>query len=430
MYKILIISLLLAFTNSFAQNSDLLYFVKNNNDKRVFDLLNEGADPNTADTNGYTALYYAITNGNVYITRQLLEHGANPDLPANDIFPLVEAVMYQDTAITYLLLDNGANPDVVDELFQVTPLMMSVSMDNYAISEILLYYGANPDKMVDDSTALIFAVKYSDTAMVNLLLNYGASPDLHSPKTLSPLNFAIKLGKYDIANLLIENGAKLNTDANDKNATINFAIKKYNIDLFKQLFPYYKNDVDTVFRTSLKYNFRRGARYIIKQNGKHYLMPYVSAFIIDCGTAITGNDILSRFKIGFHEARYDIDLKAGVSARPFASRDRIPYGDNTFLQVRDIRTVLSGELVKNFTFYQFDGLGTGMFLGGTWNYSVGRYAGLVMPIQHKYIFGGNAGLWIGSPLFRFEFGYEYLPIQYRHPNYFTCSFVFYIPFPY
>lgn len=430
MSKILIISLLFIFSNTFAQNNDLLYFIKNNNDKRVFDLLNDGADPNTADTTGYTPLYYAIENGNVYITKELLKHGANPDLPADDIFPLIQAVMYQDTAITYLLLDNGASPDIVDDFFQVTPLMMSVSMNDYSISEILLYYGANPDKLVDDSTALIFAVKYSDTAMVRLLLSYGASPNLHSPKTLSPLNFAIKLGKYDIVNLLIENGAKLNVNANDKNATINFVIKKYNTDLFKQLLPYYENDIVNIFRTSLKYNFRNGAKYIIKHSGKHYFMPFFGAIIFDFGTAITGNDILLRFNLGFHEARYDLDLKAGISARPFSSRDLVPYANNTFLQLKDKRTVLSCEINKNFTFYQNDGTAVGSYIGGTWNYSVGSYDGMQMPIHHKYMFGGNTGFWLGFPTFRFKLGYEYLPIQYRHPNYFTCSFVFYIPFPY
>jgi ankyrin repeat protein len=50
-------------------------------DECVADLLEAGADPNRADSAGRTALHLAAERGRLLITRRLLEHGARAGLP-------------------------------------------------------------------------------------------------------------------------------------------------------------------------------------------------------------------------------------------------------------------------------------------------------------------------------------------------------------
>jgi ankyrin repeat protein len=67
-------------------------------------LLQRGADPNLADTNGRTPLHEAAKRGHLRSSRLLLRHGANPNAVAQGLTPLDEVILAKRTAtITELL---------------------------------------------------------------------------------------------------------------------------------------------------------------------------------------------------------------------------------------------------------------------------------------------------------------------------------------
>merc|ERR1711963_484799 len=57
-------------------------------------LINEGADPNTRDNNGWTPLHEVAQRNHLDLVRLLLEAGANPNVPGGDenYTPLHDAV--------------------------------------------------------------------------------------------------------------------------------------------------------------------------------------------------------------------------------------------------------------------------------------------------------------------------------------------------
>ena len=50
-----------------------------NHTRTIIELLGRGADPNTADSAGYTPLHYAVMKGNLAVVNVLLQKGANRD---------------------------------------------------------------------------------------------------------------------------------------------------------------------------------------------------------------------------------------------------------------------------------------------------------------------------------------------------------------
>ncbi len=83
---------------------------------RVTILLEEGADPNTAQKNGTTALMYASLLGNTEIVKELRERGANVN--ARDKYgrtALWYAIAGRHTQIVRILVDAGIDVKVRDK---------------------------------------------------------------------------------------------------------------------------------------------------------------------------------------------------------------------------------------------------------------------------------------------------------------------------
>jgi ankyrin repeat protein len=73
-------------------------------------LLASGADVNERDPDGWTALLYAVVQGNLEMARVLLKAGANVNLPAPDGWtPLMKTCLWDRVELVTLLLDYGAD---------------------------------------------------------------------------------------------------------------------------------------------------------------------------------------------------------------------------------------------------------------------------------------------------------------------------------
>ena len=81
----------------------------------VAKLLEEGADTEFADRNGYTAVSEAAMSGQTVVLGQLLRAGADPNKPAKDgRTPLHRAAFHGWMPALKLLLENGADPSKAD----------------------------------------------------------------------------------------------------------------------------------------------------------------------------------------------------------------------------------------------------------------------------------------------------------------------------
>lgn len=140
--------------------------------------LNHGADVNTTDAYGNTALIlvsksrYAITPKLVSL---LLSRGANPNHHAQDnITTAHTAASVGNTEVMELLYKTGARLDVRDTKLR-TPMIVAAMQHQQKSIERLIAWGLGVnDYDQEGNTPLIYAFQNGDRVSANLLLSNGA----------------------------------------------------------------------------------------------------------------------------------------------------------------------------------------------------------------------------------------------------------------
>lgn len=199
--------------------------------ERVRELLRE--DPSLAnrlsDYEGYylgagAPIANAAATGRLDIVQLLLEHGADPNLPEEQIAPrgkaLYEAVMRGHYEIAKLLLEHGAFPNPPVESSGEALWVAREFRPNPRMAELLVSYGAVPTPEEPEEswprvaqdwlhiTPLHGAAQAGDVARARALLDAGAdltARDEHLGST--PLAWAAKFGQREMVALLLERGA-------------------------------------------------------------------------------------------------------------------------------------------------------------------------------------------------------------------------------
>ncbi|KAK4185664.1 hypothetical protein QBC35DRAFT_476145 [Podospora australis] len=169
----------------------LTWAARNEHGETVLLLLQHGADINSRDTEGKTALACAI---------------AQPG-PC-------------ERAVIQLLIDFGAEINVVDDTGK-TPLSLSCEFGHSEVAELLVYRGAKLESIDKNGRSPLWhAARRGETSIVKLLLQKGAHPGRKDTNGDTPLMAAVKANAPAIVCLLVGHG-KLDED--DRLRALSFA---------------------------------------------------------------------------------------------------------------------------------------------------------------------------------------------------------------
>ncbi|KAH0795919.1 serine/threonine-protein phosphatase 6 regulatory ankyrin repeat subunit A-like [Histomonas meleagridis] len=206
--------------------------------------LQQGIDVNIVTSDGETALFAAIQNGDAKMVKFLLKHDASPWLYGRFGTPFEEAVRKGDMEIIKLFEENLGD-DYADFLQEEDKCVYyAVKKGDVELVKYLFDKGAKITKVFDtnqssgvrhDISDEIFSypIANHNLEMVKLLVENGA---LEVEYKQRPIEYAIDSGDVNIMNYLIENGDDIKTAFNHNNDIIQLAASSGSFECFKAVF--------------------------------------------------------------------------------------------------------------------------------------------------------------------------------------------------
>lgn len=184
---------------------ELIAAAARNDTKQVETLLKRGVNPNaTLDRWGDNALMHAVLNGNIDMTRLLLEAGADPDKPGRGFTPLGMAALRGHARIVRLLLKAGADINKKSSDTN-TPIIAATLMNRLEVIRELLPY--RPDLTIwnrEGRVSLGIAAQQGNQDIVALMLKAGVDPNVMDRNGNRPLQWSGD--HHDIASMLVARG--------------------------------------------------------------------------------------------------------------------------------------------------------------------------------------------------------------------------------
>ena len=145
-------------------------------------LLQQGADVNTAEGDGMSALHWAADRGDVEMTKMLVYAGANIDSATRigHYTPLHVASRGGFASVAEALIEAGASVNLMTTNSGVSALHLAAASGSTDTVAVLLDHDADVDARESawGQTPLIFAAAYNRVGALRLLLEYGADPDI------------------------------------------------------------------------------------------------------------------------------------------------------------------------------------------------------------------------------------------------------------
>ncbi len=245
-YRAFTLTLLCLASSTFLYaHGNLVDVVAEGNRAHALDMIEQGVDVNTLQSDGSSALLYAIYQDDLELVRALVDAGAQIN-QRNEYgaSTMGEAAMLGNLDILTILLSNGADANL-SNLEGEAPLMVVARAGNVPAAELLLQYGADIDarEQWGGQTAAMWAAAQLQPAMLEALIAHGADIDLKSfarnwdhtmmneprPKDMnnggfSPLHYAAREGCTECIRALVEGGADLNTIDPDGVSPLNLAL--------------------------------------------------------------------------------------------------------------------------------------------------------------------------------------------------------------
>lgn len=196
-------------------------------------LIDAGADVRAVNELGATALWLAADNGSAPMVERLLASGARPNvaLPEGET-PIMTASRTGSVDAVNALVAAGADVNATETTRGQTALMWAVAQGHHAVVSALIEHGAdvtarsmerprlmhaaNTNASQYDQgmmwnrggfTSLLFAARHGDIESAKLVLGAGADVDAAAPTGATPLVVAAHSGQSEFAAFLLDEGA-------------------------------------------------------------------------------------------------------------------------------------------------------------------------------------------------------------------------------
>ncbi len=213
-FSILWIASAVSATSLFAAGADvrLVEAVKNSDKAAVRTLLPQHVDLSATDTDGSTALHWAVRRDDVETAGLLIRGGANVKaVNRYGVTPLSLACVNGNAAMLESLLKAGADPNAALPGGE-TALMTAARTGKVDAVKALIAHGAdvNFKETRRGQTALMWAAADGNTAVVEELVERGADMKARTKGGFTPLLFAIREGRSDTVRALLKAGANVN----------------------------------------------------------------------------------------------------------------------------------------------------------------------------------------------------------------------------
>ena len=239
----------------------------------VRSLLQQGADVNTPQIDGTTALHWAVRANNLELTELLIHAGAHVST-ANKAgaTPLLLATINGNAAMIERLIAAGADPNAPLTKSADTALMMASRTGKFDAVKVLLDHGAkvNAKETWGGTTALMWAVAERHSGVAKMLIDHGAdvnakssfvpsasgrgfegtTPVAAKPNQgieefasgwLTPLMFAAREDDLESARLLIKAGTDVNARGGDGKDALSLALFNGSYDVASLLVDSHAN---------------------------------------------------------------------------------------------------------------------------------------------------------------------------------------------
>jgi uncharacterized protein len=141
------------------------------------------ADVNAAQTDGTTALHWAVRLDDLEMADLLIRAGANVKATNRlGVTPLSLACINGNAAMIEKLLKAGADPNAALSELGETPLMMASRTGDVGAVKVLLDHGANVNAKESSKgqTALMWAASETHPAVMKMLIDHGADVNARS----------------------------------------------------------------------------------------------------------------------------------------------------------------------------------------------------------------------------------------------------------
>ncbi|MGN7170818.1 ankyrin repeat domain-containing protein [Paenibacillus cellulositrophicus] len=146
-------------------------------------LLENGADVNTRDSNGATALYMACKSNQLSNVKLLLKHGANTELTKHDLTPLMVAARKGSLECIKALVEHGANIHCKGYDGE-NAVYYAVTGRQPHVLEYLLKLGVPCDGPIrwaeNNENCLDLAIEEENQVCANILYKWGLKPNIYT----------------------------------------------------------------------------------------------------------------------------------------------------------------------------------------------------------------------------------------------------------
>ena len=221
---------------------DFLFVMSLNDSKIIRNFLENGADVNSTNSFGETALHLAAANGNLEIVKLLIEkYGANINAKTiRGTTPLMTAMQERSEEIANYLLAHNPELNVKESEWGLTEIMRA-SLEGYSgiVQELINRKVNVNEKDFDGKTSLMYVVESSNNEILKLLINGGAYTEiLDLVNEAAPLYIAVLNGNLEGCRLLLEAGANVNANSKYNVSPLEAASSLGFLDIVRLLLEY------------------------------------------------------------------------------------------------------------------------------------------------------------------------------------------------